>query len=85
MGVLENALYSSAWNRPRLVSIGLRVSAKSVVEMAKSAGTVKQPVRLPGMESNSEFRVISSVNAAGEDCLVYILFRDMYSCVWAKL
>ena len=41
--------------------------------MAQSAGTVKQPVRLPGMESNCEFRVISSVNAAGEDCLVYHL------------
>ena len=51
--------------------------------MAQSAGTVKQPVRLPGMESNCEFRVISSVNAAGEDRLVYIYisFRDMFSCV----
>ena len=51
--------------------------------MAQSAGTVKQPVRLPGMESNCEFRVISSVNVVRQlgRTAWYISFRDMFSCV----
>ena len=60
MGVHENAKYNCLWNRHKLVSIGFHVSTQSV-EMAKSTGAVKQPVKLPGMESNCEFGVISSV------------------------
>ena len=56
--------------------------------MAQS--TVKQPVKLPGMESNCEFGVISSVIVVKQ--LVKTTYtcrerydRDMYSSVWAKM
>ena len=42
--------------------------------MAQSTGIVKQPVKLPGMESNCEFGVISSV------IVVKQLVKTTYTC-----
>ena len=53
--------------------------------MAQSTGTVKQPVKLPGMESNCEFGVISSVIFVKQlvKTAWYMHVEIVYSCVWA--